>query len=430
MRLRPPGSAASENRSSDAVPAGPPRALVIGDDIGVFLSVARSLGRAGIRVDVATCGEDYPGLRSRHVSEVRVLPPYLFARKDWLDRLEILIERELYRLVLPSSDSSLDLLCAAEERMGRGRFTIPNPAARDAFCDKAATRALAASLGVSMAAGRACIAGTATLSLLSGQPFPFVIKPARSFAPDRPEAKRAVWIVKSAAQLREAMAALEGQRIVVEEFFAGEGVGVSVIARDGAVQSVWQHRRMAETSEAGRSSRRKGEPPDPRLLRHVEALAAATRLTGVAMFEFRQDRASGEHILVEVNPRFWGSLPLAIAAGADFPLRLWEQSTGGSGRELPLSFDARLRKIDLSGEVQRLTATPGFSTGELRAVMALLALLVHAAILPRDFDGWAKDDPAPHWAELKDLLMHAMRAVTLRAKGRVPKPPRGTRMRA
>ena len=37
------------------------------------------------------------------------------------------------------------------------------------------------------------------------------------------------------------------------------------------------------------------------------------------MVEYRHDPASGESALMEVNGRFWGSLPLAYHAGAHFP---------------------------------------------------------------------------------------------------------------
>jgi predicted ATP-grasp superfamily ATP-dependent carboligase len=38
------------------------------------------------------------------------------------------------------------------------------------------------------------------------------------------------------------------------------------------------------------------------------------------MVEFKLDRRDGLYKLMEVNPKFWGSLDLAIAAGVDFPL--------------------------------------------------------------------------------------------------------------
>ena len=53
------------------------------------------------------------------------------------------------------------------------------------------------------------------------------------------------------------------------------------------------------------------------------ALALLKKLNwhGVAMVEFRQ-RPNGDPVFLEVNGRFWNSLPLACYAGADFPAML------------------------------------------------------------------------------------------------------------
>ena len=37
------------------------------------------------------------------------------------------------------------------------------------------------------------------------------------------------------------------------------------------------------------------------------------------MVEFKQSTKDGKYYLMEVNPKFWGSLELAIHAGVDFP---------------------------------------------------------------------------------------------------------------
>ena len=44
------------------------------------------------------------------------------------------------------------------------------------------------------------------------------------------------------------------------------------------------------------------------------------------MVEFRYDEASGRAVLLEVNGRFWGSLPLAVHAGCDFPYEFYRSS--------------------------------------------------------------------------------------------------------
>jgi predicted ATP-grasp superfamily ATP-dependent carboligase len=57
---------------------------------------------------------------------------------------------------------------------------------------------------------------------------------------------------------------------------------------------------------------------------HAELMAKSAALLrelaweGVAMVEYRHDPATGESALMEVNGRFWGSLPLAYHSGANF----------------------------------------------------------------------------------------------------------------
>ena len=58
--------------------------------------------------------------------------------------------------------------------------------------------------------------------------------------------------------------------------------------------------------------------PDPELLAGSERLLAELHWTGVAMVEFRR-APTGPAFLMEMNPRLWGSLQLAIDAGVDFP---------------------------------------------------------------------------------------------------------------
>lgn len=385
---------------------------MIGDDIGVFLAIARSLGRAGIDVDVATCGEDYPGLASRFIKACHVLPPYLFEPEAWLDGLVGLVEREDYALILPSSDSSLQLLAVAAQRIAPSRLAIPNRAALDVFSDKAATRKLAASLGIATAEGVECVADPEVLHALAGKSFPHILKPSQPYVTGSTDAKTGVRMARTQDELEGALAAFSGRRIVAEAFFAGDGVGVSVVARDGAIEHVWQHRRLAAINDTGRSSRRMGERPDERLLRDVDKLARATALHGVAMFEFRQNVGSGDHILVEVNPRFWGSLPLAIASGADFPLHVWNMLTHAAPPATGPSIDTSIQKADLSAEYDRISSQWTHGPKRPANAVSLISLLAQATFRPQRFDGWAKDDPRPHWAELRQTVSHLKDTVT------------------
>lgn len=50
---------------------------------------------------------------------------------------------------------------------------------------------------------------------------------------------------------------------------------------------------------------------------------------GVAMVEFKLDERTNKPVLIEVNPRFWGSVYQAIAAGVNFPYLLYEMALYG-----------------------------------------------------------------------------------------------------
>ena len=54
------------------------------------------------------------------------------------------------------------------------------------------------------------------------------------------------------------------------------------------------------------------------------------------MLEFKQDSRSGQFFLMEINGRFWGSLQLAIDAGASFPVLACDLALGRRPDRSPL----------------------------------------------------------------------------------------------
>jgi predicted ATP-grasp superfamily ATP-dependent carboligase len=60
----------------------------------------------------------------------------------------------------------------------------------------------------------------------------------------------------------------------------------------------------------------------------AHTLLKALNWFGVAMVEFKMDPRDGIPKLMEINPRFWGSLSLAVAAGVNFPYLLYRMSRG------------------------------------------------------------------------------------------------------
>ena len=118
------------------------------------------------------------------------------------------------------------------------------------------------------------------------------------------------------------------------------------------------HRRLREFPVSGGPSSLRGT------FRHEQAEADAVRLlrglnfSGPAMVEFKVDPRDGLAKLMEINPRFWGSLPLAIRAGVDFPVLTYRLAMGETISPPVPAPDTTLRNL-LPGDLLYFMARRG-----------------------------------------------------------------------
>ena len=253
-----------------------------------------------------------------------------------------------------------------------------------------------------------------TLDELAGQQdalrYPVVMKPARSIGSRGSGAShlQVSYAFDAAGLVAGCGHALRFGHVVLQEYFSGEGVGIELIANQGEIRYAFQHRRLHEVPlTGGGSSLRESEALNERLLDASARLMRALGWHGVAMVEFKLDRDSGEFCLMEINGRFWGSLPLAVAAGADFPAMLLEMELKGDVGDWALYREGiycRLLSRDLmwyeavlrGGGDNRLVALPS-----RRENIRHLALLFH----PRHrLDVQSLSDPRPGVVDIARIL--------------------------
>ena len=247
--------------------------------------------------------------------------------------------------VVPTSDSSLQIVAAAYDELSHFcAVGSPPPHIVRRILDKSVTLATAARVGVPVPLSRVIESATELEAALAELRFPLVAKPA-----DKTR-KTVHWFktrtFTSAAELRTAFAEQPhfGEGLLFQPYHAGDGVGIEVLMSGGHLIASFQHRRLSETPPSGGVSVvAVSEPTESLLLEHSERLLKALEWEGVAMVEFRHDRLTGEAVLMEVNGRFWGSLPLAVAAGMDFPLYAWQLSQGIAPTVRPYRLGLRVR---------------------------------------------------------------------------------------
>ena len=302
----------------------PGRVLVFGDDMRIFLAVVRSLGRTGKEVHAVPFNWHAPALKSRYIAATHPVPRYSDDPAGWLEAVLNLLDRYSFDLIVPCCDDrSILAFHRHRDEFAKYRVAIPNSNAMDLLFDKAQTRSLCERLGIPVTPGE--VLGTAEASdLIARYGLPLVIKPARSYSLDRLDAWGKVFIVETATELDRVLGQIpDRNRYLVEQYFEGVGVGVSVLAHEGKILNAFQHRRLRE-GWGGSSSHRISEPIDPDLFEACKKIANFTALSGVCMFEFRFNVSTKRWIVVETNARFWGSLPLPISLGVDFPRYLFD----------------------------------------------------------------------------------------------------------
>jgi predicted ATP-grasp superfamily ATP-dependent carboligase len=308
-------------------------ALVIGGNLN-GLSIARSLGRRGIPVWVATQPNVKLASFSRYT--LRTLPwPGGDYEAQTAYLLEIAAHYQLDQWVLfPTSDETAALLSKFHTTLSR-RFRVSTPAwdvLRWAY-DKRLTYQLAASEQVPFPS---TIYPSAEEDLKAGDcVFPAVLKPATHSVVNRFTAAKA-WPVANREELlaryREARELIPPDLILVQERITGGGesqFSYAALCRDGhPIASLTARRRRQFPIDFGYSSSFVETVNCPEVAALSRRLLAAIRYTGLVEIEYKRDVRDGRYKLLDINPRLWTWSALGGRAGVDFPYLLWQMMVG------------------------------------------------------------------------------------------------------
>lgn len=158
--------------------------------------------------------------------------------------------------------------------------------------------------------------------------YPLIVKTRRATS------ARGVYRVADEQELRAACKALGGIDMIIQENLVGRGVGISSIRWDSpALTTHFGHKRVREYPVSGGASTSR-EPWDcdhHPLIGTITGFLDKLDWHGVVMFELKEltsEENQFSYRFLEANPRFWGSVPLAIANGVNFPVLLCRAALG------------------------------------------------------------------------------------------------------
>ncbi len=304
-----------------------PPAILLGADTPIGLTIIRDLGEHGVPVHAIARSRKGIGLYSRWTTDGYLRPPDDDATLELLNRIAA---QQGARYLLAVSEGDLLFIRAAADR---GRLVglqalVPQAAQLAIVGDKAATYAVAREVGVPVPATWQPPDGTVADQSPEELTFPCVLKWSNPETVGQELSGHGLELLKSEycydrAELVRALAryAPYGHYPLVQAFCPGSGLGHMIFLDRGEALLRLQHRRISEWPPEGGTSTVCESLPlsiNAELLAKSEALLRRMGWQGAAMVEYRLEPRTGQAALMEVNGRFWGSLPLAYHAGVPF----------------------------------------------------------------------------------------------------------------
>lgn len=395
-------------------------ALVLDAHLKSALASIRSLGAKGIPVVAGAERSTAMGLHSRHTSRSFIYPSPLKDRAGFVEAVRrVAAESQEPPVLYAFSDATF--LPLFEQRSLLNDFLLAvfpasSLAVTTAF-SKAETLKLAARLGVETPT-TCFFADSSDLERhLHGFTYPVVLKPRHSASwCGNSGVSSGVSFLFSEREVPTAFRSIAretGEFPLLQEFIQGEELGVEFLCGDGEALAVCAHRRIRSLSPAGGAAVVKETVSEDYL--HIGELGrrvvAALRWSGPVMVEFKVDSRDGRPRLMEVNGRFWGSLPLAVFAGVDFPY-LYYQMAKGQTIQPAGRYAEGLRSRHWLGDAGNLLSVM-FRRDPLRRLTypgRVRACLDFLRVVPGSrSDVAALGDPAPAVMEIVDNVWRRLR---------------------
>lgn len=294
------------------------------------LAATRALGRQNLSVTVgeSTCLST-AGF-SRYCRHKIIYPSAFIKPLAFVDFLYNYCKKHAVGMLLPMEDHTMELLARHRERFERiTALPIASSAKLHLARDKGQIIRLARNLGIPVPKTW-FIRDLAELSQIQHKlPYPVVIKPRRA------SGAMGISYPRNSQELLDQYRSIHRRfpfPLIQEKIPSrGPGYGASfLLDQSSGIKAAFVHKRLREYPVSGGASTARISTKNDQIRDMAASLLKALDWFGIAMVEFKMDPRDNTPKLMELNPRFWGSLALAIESGVNFPYLLYRMALGQS----------------------------------------------------------------------------------------------------
>lgn len=302
------------------------RALVLDGRTLSSLAVARSLGEKGYSITSAETFSPNVTSLSKYVDRSISYPSADDSPEAFRHAILSELQQRDYDVLVPTRDATTQLVSEYRESFGEvTNVYVAPPDVLESFLDKGETIKLAREAGI--ATPETYFPEETDISEIAEQAeYPVLIRPRRS------SGSRGITRAKSAAELREEFenVSREYGTPMIQEFVEKSGYTTACVLLDKQQNDVasFSYERVKEYPTSGGPTVVGVSTDDAQAKDNAQKLLREGSWHGVAEVEYIVDQ-DGTPRLLEVNPRFWMPVHLAIYSGVDFPHLLAQAAQGG-----------------------------------------------------------------------------------------------------
>jgi len=288
------------------------------------LGIIRSLGSKSLNV---SCGSTYSNhlpisSYSNYVKSTFIYPNPKKYPEKFCSHLKQIMHKNKIDILIPVGYDVFSAISTNKKMFEEYNIPVANAEAFQIAASKSATISLANSLGIPVPQTYE-LESTEDLKKVKLD-FPLVVKGiyGAGYVKYARNYKELEYFVKE-------MHNIQGVFPIIQEYVLGDGYGFFGLFNNGSPRALFMHKRIREFPITGGPSTCAQSVYDNQLLNYGLKILQKLKWHGVAMVEFKKDNKNNDYKIMEINPKFWGSLDLAIASGIDFPYLLYEMILNG-----------------------------------------------------------------------------------------------------
>lgn len=304
------------------------------------LSLVRSLGKEGLELHTISHNWFSAALHSIYSIKYFIMPLPEAEPDLYMLKLIELLKEDNYSCLFALEEPTIELILKNREEIEQYcKLALPEKESYELANNKRKTIDIAIKAGVPTPKDYSYI----NEESLDTFKFPLIIKPCKS------SGSRGLKLIKKKEDfiINYKIVKEKYEEVLIQEYIerAGEGLGVALLADRGEVKLSFSYKRLREYPVNGGPGTLNESTDDPLIKSYSAKLIKELNWTGVAMVEFKRDLRDNSVKLMEINPRFWGSLQLSAVCGINFPFLLYKQVKGEAVEQVEYRTGIRSRWI-------------------------------------------------------------------------------------